>query len=131
MEGRKGLEEIGITNTFQLRDVLKMDDFARYADSSETHVCPKMVQEDLNELNKATKACEEFADKRIAHRDTRKPKLIETFGELEEELNNSLRLLQETYEKYYLLFYAASITVKPVYQGDWKAIFSEPWMVTV
>ena len=58
----------------------------------------------LNELNKATKACEEFADKRSRIRNRN----IETFGELEEELNNSLRLLQETYEKYYLLFYAAS-----------------------
>ena len=131
IEGRKGLEEVVIANASQLRPVIEMNDFARYADSSGMHVCPRMVRDDLDKLNQATKACEEYADRRIAHRDTRQPKMIETFVELEAELNKSLKLLQDTYEKYYLLFHAASITVKPVYQGDWKAIFSEPWMATV
>lgn len=104
------------------------NDFKRHADASGTHVCPQMVEDDLDRLRKTTIACEEYADKRIAHRDKGEPKLIKTYEDLEDELNNSLNVLQQTYEKYYVLFHAGSITVKPTYQGDWKAIFSEPWM---
>ena len=103
-------------------------DFKQHADASGTHVCPRMVEDDLDELRKTTIACEEYADKRIAHRDKREPKLVKTYEDLEEELNRSLEVLRQTFEKYYLLFHAGSTTVKPTYQGDWKAIFSEPWM---
>ena len=104
------------------------NDFKRHADASGAHVCPQMIEDDLDKLRKTTIACEEYADKRIAHRDKREPKLVKTYEDLEVELNKSLEVLRQTYEKYYFLFHAKSITVKPNYQGDWKAIFSEPWM---
>lgn len=129
MEGAKGLAQAGITKAVQESDMLGMDDFAQYADTSGTHVCPQMVIDDIDQLRKTTIACEEYADKRIAHQDKRQPKLIKTYEELEEQLNNGLELLDKTYVKYHLLFHAEGMsTVKPTYQGDWKAIFSEPWM---
>ena len=67
MESREGLKAVGITDTSQLKDLVQMDDFSLYADASGEHVCPKMVEDDINKLKKATKACEDFADKRIAH----------------------------------------------------------------
>ena len=105
------------------------DDFKRHADANGTHVCPQMVSNDLGNLRKETEACEDYAEKRIAHRDKREPKLVETYEKLEYQLDKGLELLDKTYVKYHLLFHAEGMrTAKPAYQGDWKAIFSEPWM---
>lgn len=87
-----------------------------------------MVRRDLHNLQATVVACEDYADRRIAHRDKRAPKYIQTFEDLEKNLDSALELLQQMYEKYYLLFYAASITVKPQDQSDWKDIFSVPWI---
>ena len=47
MAGREDLEEVGITGNSQLKDLIQMDDFARYADASGEHVCPQMVKDDM------------------------------------------------------------------------------------
>ena len=82
-----------------------MDDFAPYSDASGEHVCPQMVKDDLNALKSAVEKHEEFADKRIAHWDKGEPEVIPTFG----ELDDCIKLLDKTYVKYHLLFYAESI----------------------
>ena len=128
MEGQKELEEIGITSISQLEDLIQMDDFAPYADASGEHVCPQMVKDDLKALKLAVETHEEFADKRIAHRDKGEPEVIPTFG----ELDDCIKLLDRTYVKYHLLFYAESIdTLMPTYQYEWKTIFLEPWLKAV
>ena len=128
MEGREGLEEVGITDTSQLKDLIQMDDFAPYADASGEHVCPKMVKNDLDALKSAVEKHEEFADKRIAHWDKSEPEVIPTFG----ELDDCIKLLDKTYVKYHLLFHAESIdTLMPTYQYEWKKIFLEPWLKAV
>ena len=127
MEGREGLEEVGITGTSQLKDLIQMDDFAPYADASGKHVCPQMVEDDLKALKLAIEKHEEFADKRIAHWDKGEPDVIPTFGELDDCIN----LLDKTYVKYHFLFYAESIdTLMPTYQYEWKKIFLVPWLKT-
>ena len=104
-----------------------MDDFAPYADASEEHICPQMVKDDIDKLQKAAKACEDFADKRIAHWDKGAPDIVPTF----EELDDCIKLLDETYVKYHLLFYAeGTSTLMPTYQYEWKKIFLEPWLKT-
>ena len=124
-EGGKGLEEKGITGTAQLKDLIKMDDFAQFADASGKHVCPKMVEADLKRLKSVVEIHEEFADKRIAHLDKGEPEVIPAFGELDEPI----KLLDETYVKYHFLFYAESMdTLMPTYQYKWKTIFLEPWL---
>lgn len=126
-EGRKELAEIGITGTSQLKDLIKMDDFAPYADVSGKHVCPKMVEDDLKRLKSSVEIHEEYTDKRIAHWDKDDPEVIPTFG----ELDDCIKLLDETYVKYHLLFHAESIdTLMPTYQYEWKTIFLEPWLKT-
>ena len=126
-KGGKGLEEIGITGTAQLKGLIQMNDFAPYADGSGKHVCPKMVEADLKRLKTTVEIHEEFADKRIAHLDKDDPEVIPAFGELDEPI----KLLDETYVKYHLLFYAESIgTFIPPSQYEWKTIFLDPWLKT-
>ena len=104
-----------------------MNNFAPYADASGEHVCPQKVEADLKRLKSAVEPLEEYADKRIAHRDKDAPKVVPTFG----ELDACIKLLDKTYVKYHLLFYAESMeTLMPTYQYDWKTVFLEPWLKT-
>ncbi len=127
-EGRTTLAEAGITDSSQLKKLIKMGNFAQYADASGKHVCPQMVKADRDELKSAVEACEGFADKRIAHWDNDEPEDVPTFGELDE----CIKLLDKTYVKYHLLFYAEGMsTLLPTYQCNWKKVFLEPWLAAV
>ena len=111
---------------FSYQKVIKSE-FEKHADASGEHVCPQMVKDDLNALKSAVEQHEEFADKRIAHWDKGEPEVIPTFG----ELDDCIKLLDKTYVKYHLLFYAeSSNTLMPTYQYEWKKIFLEPWLKT-
>jgi len=122
---KAGLEAVGIVDSSQLKEIIKMDDFAPYADTSGAYVCPQMVKDDKTRLESEVKKHVEYVDKRIAHWDKREPKVVPTFG----ELDNCIKLLDQTYVKYHLLLYAESMdTLMPTYQYEWKSIFCEPWL---
>lgn len=100
-------------------------DFNNFADTHAPHIDANRIREDLNRLFKASESCEEYCDKRIAHRDKREPKKLPTFG----ELDACVKLLDELYVKYHLLFHASNMdSLLPVRQFDHKAIFREPWI---
>lgn len=111
-----------------------MDDFAKFADPSGTYVCQQKVKKDLDELKAAAIACETVADKRIAHREktSLSPLPIATWEDLEREIDKSLAVLDETCVKYFELFFnEGAATMIPTPQGEWgewKTIFSIPWM---
>ncbi len=109
------------------RNIMKVvDDFKRYADPNNTYVSPQMVKIDLDELKKVVKACEDFADRRIAHHDRREPETVPTFKELDE----CIKLLGKTYVKYHLLFYNVGIgELVPPFPYGWKSIFGEAWLI--
>ena len=126
-EGRKEPAQVGITGTSKPNDLIKMDAFARYADASGKHVCPRMAADDLKRLKSTVEIHDAIADKRIAHWDKDDPEDIPTFG----ELDDCIKLLDQTYVKYHFLFYAESIdTTMPTYQNEWKTVFLEPWLKT-
>jgi len=84
-----------------------------------------MVCNDLNELKTTAVKVEEFGDKIIAHRDSKAPKTLPTFDNVDECLD----FMDKLYVKYHLLFHAAGMeTLMPVYQYDWTEIFLEPWL---
>lgn len=115
------------TTTDQMEAIIK-GDFKKYADASGTYVCPQMVKADRDGLKSAVEACEGFADKRIAHWDKDEPEDVPTFGELDE----CIKLLDKTYVKYHVLFYAEWMdTLMPTYQYNWKSVFLEPWLAAV
>lgn len=123
--GRTDLEASGIVDASQLKAIIKMDDFAPYADVSGAHVCRQMVEDDRKKLESAAKRHEAFADRRVAHCDKREPEVVPTF----DELDDCIKLLDQTYVKYHFLFHAESMdTLMPTYQYEWKRIFCEPWL---
>ena len=123
--GKAGLEAVGIVDSSQLKEIIKMDDFAQYADASGAYICPQMVKDDKTLLESEVKKHVEYVDKRIAHWDKREPKVVPTFG----DLDNCIKLLDQMYVKYHLLFHAESMdTLMPTYQYEWKSIFCEPWL---
>ena len=123
---RKESEDVVLTGLASLNIDIAREEFSKYADSSGDYVCPQMVKADIHELKEAARICEKFVDKRIAHRDKCELKVVPTH----KELDDCIKLLDKTYVKYHLLFYAEGMTTlnsEPQY--DWKAIFCEPWLV--
>jgi len=101
------------------------NDFNKFAVPGAFHIDPTLVSADLTRLRDASKRCEDFADKRVAHRDKREPKELPTFN----EVDACIALLDELYVRYYMLFHASHMdSLLPTRQYDWKAIFCVPWI---
>ncbi len=100
-------------------------DFDRFCGSDKMCISKDMVLADLSELNRVASVVEDFADKRIAHHDKRQPKVLPRF----EEVDSSLDALDKLYCKYQSVFHATAMSsLMPVYQYDWKQIFTVPWL---
>ena len=100
-------------------------DFDQFAGKGGSHVDPDIIEKDLRGLLTNGNKFEDYADKKLAHRDKQEPNSIPTYGETEEFINDLGNLLK----RYVLLFRAEGlIAVLPVYQYDWKIIFKEPWI---
>jgi hypothetical protein len=100
-------------------------DFDRFSGEGKNHVDVNMVREELEKLKVLGKGCEDFADKRIAHYDSRAPRVLPTFNELDACIDH----LEELLKRYRLLFRAeAVISVLPTWQYNWKEIFELPWL---
>ena len=99
-------------------------DFDKYSGKNPSYISPTLVKEDIKKLKKITLKCEDFADRRIAHRDKRDPSHVLKFG----DVNSCVDFLDELYCRYHLIFHAeSSNSLTPTYQYDWKAIFDFPW----
>lgn len=100
-------------------------DFDKFAGKGGSHVDPRLVNADLQALKGKAKKCEKYADRRVAHFDKRAMKNIPVFR----DLDDCIDFLEGLVKKYYLLFRGASLlSVLPVWQYDWKAIFRERWL---
>lgn len=89
------------------------------------HLKSSVVDEDLRRLKELGERCEHYVDRRIAHLDRKgvrtPPKYL--------DLNRCIDFLEEFIVKYQLLFrtgYSESFT--PKVRGDWKEIFTIPWI---
>ena len=99
----------------------------RFSGSCTNHIDPLIVQQDLNGLNTHGYKVEEFADKRIAHRDKKQP-IIPTFG----ELDACIDFLKKLVINYYFLLKAGDCEnqfVPPfITEIDMEVIFRVPWI---
>lgn len=102
-------------------------DFDRYADPGGTHIRASMPQQDLADLKREAEKCEDYSDRRIAHRDRREPRQPPTYNEVDACIDH----LNALYVKYFGLFHARHMdTLLPTWQYDWKYIFRTPWLQT-
>jgi hypothetical protein len=100
-------------------------DFDKFSEPGAAHISKKKVLDDLKRLRDAGRKLEEYADRRVAHRDKREVKSPPLFR----DGDAFIELLDKLYVKYHLLFHASSMTsLMPTYQYDWKEIFLEPWI---
>jgi hypothetical protein len=99
--------------------------FRQYCEEGENYVSPLKVQEDLGRLKEIAHAIEDFADKRIAHRDSRELKELPVFT----DLNKSIEELDKLFIKYNHMLKGVSMnSLMPTFQYDWKAIFRIAWI---
>lgn len=100
-------------------------DFDRFCGNDKNCISSDMVDSDLREMILAASVVEDFADKRIAHRDKRRPRVLPRF----DQVDHCLDTLDRLYCKYHEVFHAEAMSsLKPVYQYDWKKIFTVPWL---
>lgn len=101
-------------------------DFDRFAGDAKDHVDPQLVHADLRLLLEKGKSLEDYADKRIAHIDKRKPRTVPTFDQVDECVD----FIEDLTKKYFLLIRCeALLSVLPTHLNDWKSIFYEPWIL--
>jgi len=104
------------------------EDFDKFCGADPNYISQKMVEDDLDSLRRVTKKCEDFADKRVAHRDKRDPKSLLKFG----DVDDCIEFFDNLYCKYQLIFHAESTgSLKPSYLTDWEAVFDHPWRIPV
>lgn len=100
-------------------------DFNGFADPNCKHIDPDRVSYDLKYLRDVSASCEDFADKRVSHRDRRDPKQLPTY----KELDDCIDMLDKLVVRYWLLFHASNMdSLLPTWQYDWKKIFRVPWI---
>lgn len=100
-------------------------DFDRFCGNDKNCISSDMVVSDLDELILTASVVEDFADKLIAHRDKRQPKVLPRFDQVDQCLDT----LDQLYCKYRGVFHASAMSsLMPVYQYDWKKIFTVPWL---
>jgi len=98
--------------------------FNRLAGKRSAHFPKERAARDLAGLNARALECEEFADRRIAHRDTRPPKSVVKFS----HASRSIVLMDRLWCKYDLLLNANwTDTLMPTFQDDWAEVFDVAW----
>jgi hypothetical protein len=99
--------------------------FDQFCGSDKSCISSDIVETDLKKLNLAASVVEDFADKRIAHHDKQQPKVLPKF----KQVDVCLDTLDRIYCKYHQVFHASAMnSLMPVYQYDWKKIFTVPWL---
>jgi hypothetical protein len=77
---------------------------------------------DIDELKRIASACEDYADKRIAHLDPRGPDMPAP-----QEVYDALDALERMIKKYFLLLHGGSIDIEPHLLVPFDDAFTFPW----
>jgi hypothetical protein len=96
-----------------------------FAGSVREHADPELIQSDRQSLAAKSAAVKQYVDKHFAHLDVKQAKRPLTFGDIHVAIDELGRL----FRKYALLLTASDwVTLVPIAQYDWLAIFTEPWI---
>jgi hypothetical protein len=107
-----------------LRELYIQQDFDQFANPEASYINAECVNNDLQVLKETCTGVEQYADRRIAHWDKRKPVL--DFSE--DVVNKALDTVGELMKRYYLLLFAANLELHPVPQYPIFHIFEVPWI---
>lgn len=100
-------------------------DFDQIAGKAEPHITQTTVADHLRKLDGALKGIEHYVDRRVAHYDTRGlAQPTPTLGDLSDALKTIERLVTLYWQ---LLKGAATTTLLPTIQYDWRNIFRFAW----
>jgi len=105
-------------------EVLADATFDRLAGGGTSHYPQIRATRDLAALKTRARECEAFADRRIAHRDTREPTVVPKFS----NASRAIKLMDRLWCKYDLLLNANHTdTLMPTFQYDWAEVFDVAW----
>ena len=109
-----------------LADDLARFTYDKHVGTSASVLDGNTVQQEIDSLQKASKTIHHYADRTVAHYDTRGlSEPVPKFADLEE----CLKVLEKLVLRYLLLLKGASqSTLLPAFTYDWKAVFRTPWI---
>lgn len=98
--------------------------YSHFARDGRMELDVDLLLADASLLSSKCRLIKHYADRRIAHYDSRGVKMqTPTFKDLDE----SIDCIKTLSEKYYLLIEAVSTDLMPVFQYDWTQVFNVPW----
>lgn len=101
------------------------DKFAGKSPDDKDYISVDLINSDLANVDIQQKKIRDFIDKRIAHHDRCEPKCILTF----KDLDDCIEFTEKILKKYFLILKAGNLTSStPVFQYDWKEIFTYKWI---
>jgi hypothetical protein len=91
---------------------------------------PAVPAGDLAALQKSAASVTGFVDKHIAHAEAHPAEQVSPKAVLKvADIHDAIDVIGETFSRYSTLFTASGyVTLVPVIQHDWRAIFREPWI---
>jgi len=95
--------------------------FDRYGNS---HIDPDKVANDLSYLRGKARACEKWADKRVAHYDKGNVSPAPLF----QDLNGAINAIGTVFKKYDLVLRGSDKPLMPIDLTDWEDVFRVPWI---
>jgi hypothetical protein len=107
-----------------MRELYIQQDFDQFANPEMPYVDREQVNNDLQILKDTCAGVEQYADRRIAHRDKREPVL--DFSQ--DIVNKSLDTIGDLVKRYYLLLLAGDVELHPFPQYPIFHIFEMPWI---
>jgi hypothetical protein len=110
----------------ELADELARLTYDKHVGAGASKLDRNTVQQEIDSLHKASKTIHHYADRTVAHYDTRGlSEPVPKFADLEE----CLKVLEKLVLRYLLLLKGASqSTLLPTFMYDWKAVFTIPWI---
>ncbi|MEP0872513.1 hypothetical protein NDA01_22100 [Trichocoleus desertorum AS-A10] len=88
----------------------------------------KTLEIDLRQLEKIKALHKEFIDRRIAHYEkVSEVQSLSTF----QDLDDAISILENIFQKYFLLLTASSTKLLPIPQYDWTSIFKQSWLPNI
>ena len=98
-----------------------------YAGAVETHLDPAIPGSDFDALASAAQKVKDYVDQHVAHTDSSAVPAEVTLTL--KDVHDTIDVIGHLFKKYYNLLTADSfVRLVPLIEGDWLAVFREPWI---